>query len=135
MAALCRGDHDGALQLFVAASQKDPTFGEAYNKAGGIHALRNDHLACVTFSALTLQRNPRHFAALAGQGLALAAIAGIFVYLLVDRLSSPATIPCIGHDQQRMSMFMRYECIIVYVLVFVLQTLQRMVTRKMLLRL
>lgn len=75
MAALNRGCEDRALKMFVSASREDPDLGEALNKAGGIHAMRNDHVESLTYSTLTVQRNPRHFGALAGQGLALAAIA------------------------------------------------------------
>jgi Tfp pilus assembly protein PilF len=76
MAALTRGDRKEAEKMFVNASSEDPAFGEAYNKVAAIHALRNEHVSCITFSTLALQRQPRHFGALAGQGLAFAAVAG-----------------------------------------------------------
>ena len=76
MAALTRGDQDKALKLFTNAIREEPKFAEAYNKVAGIKALRNEDVDCVTFSTLGIQRHPRHYGALAGQGLALAAIAG-----------------------------------------------------------
>jgi hypothetical protein len=76
MAALTRGDEDKALKLFINATREEPKFAEAYNKVAAIRALRSDHVECVKLSTLALQRQPRHYGALAAQGLALAALAG-----------------------------------------------------------
>jgi hypothetical protein len=74
---MTRGSLDEALKLYGHASRTDPSFSEAYNKIAGVRALRNENMESLAFCTLALQRQPRHYGALAGQGFALAALAGL----------------------------------------------------------
>ncbi len=90
MAELTRGNQNNALKLFEQVIRNEPKFAEAYNKVSAIHASKNEHRHCITFSTLALMRQPRHYGAMNGQGLAFAAIAGTNAFdryvLLIDQL-------------------------------------------------
>jgi tetratricopeptide (TPR) repeat protein len=70
MSQLRRGNHDRAQQLFKQVVEIDPGNSEACNKLAAISSSEKDHDLCIYWAEQALKRNPNHFGALTGLGLA-----------------------------------------------------------------
>ena len=68
------GDLDKARELFDVLIAQQPGFAEAWNKRATVNYMLSDYEASLRDIEATLALEPRHFGALAGQGLVLAAM-------------------------------------------------------------
>ena len=66
---LQNGKLDKALLFFKKLSKKEPVWAEPINKIATIKFLQGDYIGSINDIKLTLKLEPRHFGALAGQGL------------------------------------------------------------------
>ena len=67
-------DFSGALDALNALVEYCPDYAEGYNQRAFVNFLRQDYEAALPDLDRTLEMNPRHIAALAGQALTLAAL-------------------------------------------------------------
>ncbi|MEH6473777.1 MAG: tetratricopeptide repeat protein [Halopseudomonas sp.] len=62
-------DFDKALLLLDQIVEIDPSYAEAWNQRATIYFHRGDYEQALEAVAKTLEREPRHFGALAGRGM------------------------------------------------------------------
>ena len=67
--AMSRGDYPRALSKFEQIVLIAPDFAEGWNKRATVHYLLGNYAQSLADIAETLEREPRHFGALAGRGL------------------------------------------------------------------
>jgi len=69
VAAMERRDFTGSVQRLTELIADAPGWAEAWNKRATARYLAGDHAGAIADCVETLARQPRHFGALAGQGL------------------------------------------------------------------
>ena len=69
VAAMERRDFSGSEQRLTELIAAAPHWAEAWNKRATVRYLAGDHAGAIADCIETLARQPRHFGALAGQGL------------------------------------------------------------------
>jgi tetratricopeptide (TPR) repeat protein len=74
LAALAYRDYPRAQSLFEQATQRAPDYVEAWNKLASVHYLQGDLSEALRDADHTLMLERRHYGALAGRGMVLAAL-------------------------------------------------------------
>ena len=74
LAQMSARDYPGAVHTFGEIIGHEPGFAEAWNKRATVHYLMGDYRASVKDIDKTLELEPRHFGALSGLGLIMAAM-------------------------------------------------------------